>query len=90
MSFLEGENIKISLEAFEIINRDLKDNEEKKLVAQILNNYYVRGLLWEEDERYKRSGITDETIAVTELIVLTNCLRKLHCGTKEADGNEVV
>lgn len=65
------ENLLISKRAMEIIDRDLKDQEEKQLVTQILNNYFVRGLLWCNNE-------TDEVIAVTELIVLTNCLRNLH------------
>jgi hypothetical protein len=61
----------------EIIHRDLKDNKERILVAQIMHNYYVRGLLWGEDET-TRQGVTDSTIAVTELVVLTNCLRNLN------------
>ena len=82
------ENLRISKQALEIIDRDLKDNEEKKLVAQILNNYYVRGLLLVDITEYQQEheNITDETIAVTELVVLTNCLRKLHCNTKRGDG----
>lgn len=66
-----SQNLRISKHAMEIIERDLKDPEERQLVTQILNNYFVRGLLWWEDE-------LDEVIAVTELIVLTNCLRNLH------------
>lgn len=73
------ENLMVSKHALEIIDRDLKDNKEKILVTQILNNYYVRGLLWEMDHETSQ-GVTDETIAVTELIVLTNCLRKLNKG----------
>lgn len=80
-----SEDLRITTNALEIIDRDLKDNEEKKLVAQILNNYYTRGLLWDMEDGYKYSEPTDETIAVTELIVLTNCLRKLHCGTVEKE-----
>ena len=74
------ETPRISLHAFEIIHRDLKDNDERILVAQILNNYYTRGLLWDED-----SGTDSETIALTELIVMTNCLRKIQCATKEKE-----
>jgi len=64
----------------EIIHNGLKDNEERKLVAQIMHNYYIRGLLWwdDEDDGFSRQGVTDSTIAVTELVVLTNCLRSLH------------
>lgn len=64
----------------EIIERSSLSDEEKKLVAQIVDNYYVRGLLWydDNDDGYTRHGVTDSTIAVTELIVLTNCLRKIQ------------
>ena len=81
-----SENLMVSKHALEIIDRDLKDNKEKILVTQILNNYYTRGLLWEIDHQTSQ-GVTDETIAVTELIVLTNCLRNLHCETKEKEGS---
>lgn len=70
------ENCQVSTRALEIIDRDLKNPEEKKLVAQILNNYYTRGLLWEVNDR-DIYGVNDEVVAVTELIVLTNCLRGL-------------
>ena len=80
------ENLMVSKHALEIIDRDLKDNKEKILVTQILNNYYTRGLLWEIDHETSQ-GVTDETIAVTELIVLTNCLRNLHCETKTQNGS---
>lgn len=80
------EDLRCSTHALEIIDRDLKDNKEKILVTQILNNYYDRGLLWEMDLENQR-GVNDETIAVTELIVLTNCLRELHCGTKTQNGS---
>lgn len=83
----KGESVKLSNEllelpthVLEIIDQSSLSKEEKKLVAQIMHNYYVRGLLWfdEHEEYYSRHGVTDSTIAVTELIVLTNCLRKIQ------------
>lgn len=69
----------------ETIHASSLSNEEKILVAQIMHNYYVRGLLWfdEDDDGFTRNGVTDSTIAVTELIVLTNCLRSLQTKEKE-------
>lgn len=72
----------LPLHVLETIDRSSLTKEEKKLVAQIMHNYYIRGLLWfdDEDNGYTRNGVTDSTIAVTELIVLTNCLRKIQKG----------
>ena len=58
-------------ESMDIIEESKLDPAEKYYVAQILQNYYTRGLLWHDDQ-----NSTDETIAVTELIVLANCLRE--------------
>lgn len=72
----------LPLHVLETIDRSSLSKEEKKLVAQIMHNYYVRGLLWfdDDDNGYTRNGVTDSTIAVTELVVLTNCLRKIQKG----------
>jgi hypothetical protein len=63
----------------QIIEESKLTPAEKILVAQIMHNYYFRGLLWydEDDAGYARNGVTDSTIAVTELIVFANCLKKL-------------
>ena len=70
----------LPLHVLETIDKSSLIKEEKKLVAQIMHNYYVRGLLYfdDEDDGYTRGGVTDSTIAVTELIVLTNCLRNIQ------------
>lgn len=75
----------LPLHVLEIIEASSLTKEEKKLVAQIMHNYYVRGMLWfdDDDNGYTRNGVTDSTIAVTELIVLTNCLRKIQSGDKD-------
>lgn len=72
----------LPVHVLETIHRSSLTQEEKKLVAQIMHNYYVRGMLWfdDDDNGYTRNGVTDSTIAVTELIVLTNCLRNLQQG----------
>ena len=75
-----SELLELPTHVLEIIDRSSLSKEEKRLVAQITHNYYVRGLLWydDDDNGYTRGGVTDSTIAVTELIVLTNCLRELN------------
>ena len=81
----------LPLHVLETIDKSSLIKEEKKLVAQIMHNYYVRGLLWfdDEDDGYTRGGVTDSTIAVTELIVLTNCLRNIQQdGSSDLSGNE--
>ena len=60
----------MSEESQRIINESHLDNEEKRLVQQIIDNMFTRGLLWYENQ-------TDITIATTECVVLTNCLRNL-------------
>ena len=80
------DDIVISKNALEIIDRSSLANEEKILVAQILNNYYTRGLLWQMDSD-DYTNISDETIAVTELIVLVNCLKKMYQTTVEKEGS---
>lgn len=82
-----SELLDLPTHVLEIIHRDLKDNKERILVAQIMHNYYVRGLLWDEDET-TRNGVTDSIIAVTELIVMTNCLREIHKPTQSQGEKE--
>lgn len=60
----------MSKEVQRILNDSSLDNEEKNLVSQIIDNFYIRGLIIDSDS-------LDETIATTECIVLTNCLRRL-------------
>jgi hypothetical protein len=71
----------LSENAADIINRSSLDEQEKALVFQIIKNYHIRGLLWKGDDR-------DETIATTECIVLTNCLRKLW-QERQSQGNMI-
>lgn len=82
---LSSRLLDLPIHVLEIIRNSSLTKEEKKLVAQIMHNYYVRGLLWfdDDDNGYTRNGVTDSTIAVTELIVLTNCLRNLQKGDLE-------
>ena len=74
----------MSIESVLIINESRLDPNEKYLVAQILQNYYTRGLLWHDEQ-----NSTDETIAVTELIVLANCLREYQ-GSKFNKLKEII
>ena len=66
---------RFSKRAVNIVERDLKDPEERELVLQILNNYHLRGLV---DITTSDYVVSDEVVAVTELVVLTNCLRALY------------
>ena len=61
--------------------RILEDNktlskEEKHIVAIILHNMIVRGMIVDD---------LDEVIATTECIVLTNCLREIQNSTTVTD-----
>lgn len=67
--------------AQEILNKSSLDEQEKALVSQIVENFYTRGLLWHGET-------TDETIATTECVVLTNCLRKLW-QERQKDGKPI-
>lgn len=66
---------RFSKRVMNIVERDLKDPEEQELVLQILNNYHLRGLVGITTSDYV---VFDEVVAVTELIVLTDCLRALY------------
>lgn len=71
-------------ECVDILERTDLTDEEKTLIAQIIHNMQVRGLIWES---------IDEVIATTECVVLTKCLKDIwevkttlakNCG----DGNK--